>query len=82
MNWLLASTLFSSTLRFEYVDKQIDTEVSGGLFISKQKDVVSQGWKALCSLQNKKSQGESEFSAVSLTKCFKRMMKYIASKLT
>ena len=50
---------------FEYVDKQIDTEVSGGLFISKQKDVVSQGWKALFP-SKQKSQGESEFSAVSL----------------
>jgi DNA topoisomerase-3 len=50
---------------FEYVDKQIDTELSGGLFISKQKDVVSQGWKAL--FPTKQSpQGESEFSAVSL----------------
>jgi DNA topoisomerase-3 len=50
---------------FEYVDKQIDTEVSGGLFISKQKDVVSQGWKALFP-SKQKSQGESEFSAISL----------------
>lgn len=32
---------------FEYADKQIDSEVSGGLFIAKQKDVLAQGWKAL-----------------------------------
>jgi len=32
---------------FEYADKQIDAEVSGGLFIAKQKDVLAQGWKAL-----------------------------------
>jgi len=50
---------------FEYLDKQIDTEVSGGLFISKQKDVVLQGWKALFP-SKKSSQSESEFSAVSL----------------
>lgn len=50
---------------FEHVDKQIDTEVSGGLFIAKQKDVVSQGWKALFP-SRKSSQEESEFSAVSL----------------
>ena len=32
---------------FEYVDKQIDTEVAGGLFIARQKDVLAQGWKVL-----------------------------------
>ena len=32
---------------FEYADKQIDVEVSGGLFIAKQKDVLVQGWKSL-----------------------------------
>lgn len=32
---------------FEYQEKQIDTEVSGGLFIAKQKEIVSQGWKVL-----------------------------------
>ncbi len=50
---------------FEYVDKQIDTEVSGGLFIAKQKDVVSQGWKSLFP-SKQSSQGESEFSAQNL----------------
>jgi DNA topoisomerase-3 len=32
---------------FEYLDKQIDTEVAGGLFIARQKDVLAQGWKVL-----------------------------------
>lgn len=32
---------------FEYMDKQIDTEVCGGLFVAKQKDVLAQGWKML-----------------------------------
>ncbi|MGB1309797.1 MAG: DNA topoisomerase III [Leucothrix sp.] len=32
---------------FEYADKQVDTEVSGGLFIAKQKDILAQGWKVL-----------------------------------
>ncbi|MGY8872159.1 MAG: DNA topoisomerase III [Pseudomonadales bacterium] len=32
---------------FEYLDKQIDTEVAGGLFVAKQKDVLAQGWKIL-----------------------------------
>lgn len=54
---------------FEYVDKQIDTEVSGGLFISKQKDVVSQGWKAL--FPAKQSSVDSEFSTVNLPKVSK-----------
>ncbi|MFT5759759.1 MAG: DNA topoisomerase-3 [Alteromonadaceae bacterium] len=50
---------------FDYVDKQIDTEVSGGLFIAKQKDVVSQGWKSLFPTKPN-TLGESEFSATSL----------------
>lgn len=32
---------------FEYLDKQIDTEVAGGLFIARQKEVLAQGWKQL-----------------------------------
>ncbi len=39
---------------FEYADKSIESEVSGGLFIAKQKDVLAQGWKALFP-QNKKT---------------------------
>ncbi len=30
---------------YEYVDKQIDTEVAGGLFIARQTDPLVQGWK-------------------------------------
>ena len=32
---------------FEYAEKQIDTEVMGGLFIAKQKDTLAEGWKIL-----------------------------------
>ena len=32
---------------FEYADKSIESEISGGLFIAKQKDVLAEGWKAL-----------------------------------
>ncbi|MBE8167413.1 MAG: DNA topoisomerase III [Shewanella sp.] len=50
---------------FEYMDKQIDTEIAGGLFISKQKDIVSQGWKSLFP-SKPVSQSENEFSTVNL----------------
>ena len=50
---------------FSYQEKQIDTEVAGGLFISRQKEVVHQGWKAL--LPERKGNAEdTEFSAVKL----------------
>lgn len=32
---------------FEYVEKQIETQISGGLFVSKQKDIITNGWKTL-----------------------------------
>lgn len=32
---------------YEYVDKQIDTEVAGGLFIARQTDPQGQGWKVV-----------------------------------
>lgn len=32
---------------FEFAEKQIDTQVAGGLFIAKQKDTLSEGWKEL-----------------------------------
>ena len=32
---------------FEFLDKQIDTEIAGGLFIAKQKDLLAPGWKVL-----------------------------------
>jgi DNA topoisomerase-3 len=46
---------------FEYSDKQIDTEIAGGLFISRQKDIIHDGWKALFPKpkQNKEDTGFS-----------------------
>ena len=32
---------------FEYSDKKIETDIAGGLFISKQKDIITNGWKDL-----------------------------------
>jgi DNA topoisomerase-3 len=50
---------------FEYAEKQIDSEVAGGLFIAKQKDVLAEGWKAL--FPKPKAQGsDSEFSSKKL----------------
>ena len=54
---------------FEYVDKEIQTQISGGLFISKQKDIINNGWKDL--FPSSKSKGvsekqEQEFSKVNL----------------
>lgn len=47
---------------FQYQEKQIDTEVGGGTFISRQKEVVAKGWKAL--LPERKTAAEnSEFLA-------------------
>lgn len=45
---------------FRYMEKQIDTQISGGLFIARQKEVVLEGWKAL--LPVKSSIAYSEFS--------------------
>ena len=50
---------------FEYSDKQIDTSIAGGLFISKQKDILNNGWKDLFQNPNH-NKGESEFSSVKL----------------
>jgi len=50
---------------FEFLDKQIDSEIAGGLFISKQKDIISLGWKALFPTSSKKQQAD-EFAAVNL----------------
>lgn len=50
---------------FEYSDKQIDTEIAGGLFISKQKDILINGWKDLFQKSNQ-DKGDSEFSSVKL----------------
>lgn len=51
---------------FEYVDKQIDTVIDGGLFISKQKDIINNGWKDLFSFSNKNKLNDSEFSSIKL----------------
>ncbi len=55
---------------FEYADKSIESEVSGGLFIAKQKDVLAQGWKALFPQSKGKSTNakddSKEFSAKQL----------------
>ena len=50
---------------FEYSDKQIDTEIASGLFISKQKDVLKDGWKALFPAPSKNKE-TSEFSSSKL----------------
>jgi DNA topoisomerase-3 len=50
---------------FEYMDKQIDTIIDGGLFISKQKDIIKNGWKDLFPSSNK-SKDNSGFSAIKL----------------
>lgn len=54
---------------FQYQEKQIDTEVAGGAFISRQKEVVSKGWKALFPERAAKTTPASEddeFSAIKL----------------
>ncbi|EKT66684.1 DNA topoisomerase III [Providencia alcalifaciens] len=50
---------------FQYQEKQIDTEVGGGLFISKQKEVVDKGWKVLLP-ERKSSTEDPEFSVLKL----------------
>lgn len=55
---------------FQYQEKQIDTEVGGGLFISRQKEVVDKGWKLLLP-ERKSSSEDPEFSAVRLPEVIK-----------
>lgn len=50
---------------FEYAEHQIDSEVEGGLFIAKQKSVISNGWKALLPPQKTPKQ-DAEFSSAAL----------------
>jgi len=50
---------------FEYMDKQIDTIIDGGLFVSKQKDIINNGWKDLFPTSNKRNE-PSEFSSITL----------------
>lgn len=52
---------------FQYMEKQIDTEISGGLFIARQKEVVSNGWKDLLAFKSSAINGETdEFSVQKL----------------
>lgn len=44
---------------FEYCDKQIDTEIAGGLFISKQRDIIKNGWKDLFSTAKKNAENSA-----------------------
>ncbi|WP_027849899.1 DNA topoisomerase III [Marinospirillum insulare] len=55
---------------FTYQEKQIDTQVSGGLFISRQKEVLDKGWKALLP-ERKDNKEDTEYSAVQLPKVVK-----------
>jgi len=50
---------------FEYLDKQIKTEVAAGLFVSKQKDIINNGWKDLFPVSKQRKEAD-EFSAVNL----------------
>lgn len=52
---------------FEYCDKQINTEIAGGLFISKQKDIINNGWKDLFK-SKAASKTANEFSSSQLPK--------------
>ena len=51
---------------FEYVDKQIDTIIDGGLFISKQKDIINNGWKDVFSYSNKNKPNSDNLSSTKL----------------
>lgn len=54
---------------FRYQEKQIDSQVAGGLFISRQKEVVSKGWKSLFperTAKGKTNSEDAEFSAIKL----------------
>lgn len=53
---------------FEYADKQVDTEVAGGLFIAKQKDVLKQGWKALFPPPKNRSEAKAVVSTADPSK--------------
>ena len=44
---------------FEYGEKQIDSEVAGGLFIAKQKEVIKEGWKVLFPSAKKTNQNNN-----------------------
>lgn len=46
----------------EYAEKQIDTEIAGGIFLAKRKTIISDGWKSLFPKQNQISK-DSEVSS-------------------
>ena len=59
---------------FQYQEKQIDTQVSGGLFVSKQTQEIDKGWKALLpkrASDNKSSAQETDFAALNLPEVVK-----------
>lgn len=52
---------------FEYRDKQVDTEIAGGLFITRQKEVVASGWKVLLpARQSNAENADDDFAAKQL----------------
>jgi len=50
---------------FVYAEHQIDTEIGGGLFIAREKTVISQGWKSLLS-GDRSTDVDAEFSKTQL----------------
>ena len=55
---------------FAYQEKQIDTEVGGGAFVSRQKEVVHHGWRALL-VQRKSTKEDQEFATTKLPEVVK-----------
>ncbi|MDO6720905.1 DNA topoisomerase III [Psychrosphaera sp. 1_MG-2023] len=45
--------------KFEYKEKQIDTIVEGGCFVSKQKEITQKGWKSLFESSSPKSNAKT-----------------------
>jgi DNA topoisomerase-3 len=43
---------------FEYAEKQIDSTLCGGLFVARQKQVLSEGWKSLFPIKHSKEKGD------------------------
>ncbi len=50
---------------FEYADKIIETKISGGLFVSREKSIINNGWKDLFASPSKNKE-QNEFSKISL----------------
>ena len=55
---------------FAYQEKQINTEVGGGAFVSRQKEVVHHGWRALL-VQRKSTKEDQEFATTKLPEVVK-----------